>query len=88
MKQALFTIDDKDGIHARPAGILVQRMQGYSSEITFEKGEKKADGKRLFAVMKMAVRQGDKLIVTADGTDEDDAIAAVLQTMKETKLIK
>lgn len=71
------TIQDPDGIHARPAGILVKTMQDFTSNFVIAKGDKTADGKRLFALMKLAVRQGDAITITAEGQDEAAAIAAV-----------
>jgi phosphocarrier protein len=86
MKQLQFTIKDPDGIHARPAGILVKRMQEFPCDITIEKADKKADGKKLFALMKMAVKQGDTITVTAQGPQEEEAIAAAAQVFEETGL--
>jgi phosphocarrier protein len=86
MKQISFVIKDPDGIHARPAGILVKRMQDFPCTITFEKGDKQADGKKLFAVMKMAVKKGDTLVISADGEKEDEALAAAEEVINETGL--
>lgn len=87
MKQVQFLIGDPDGIHARPAGILVKSMQDFPCAITFEKGDKKADGKKLFSVMKMAVKQGETITITADGEDEEEAVAAVKKIFDETGLL-
>ncbi len=72
-----YVIQDEQGIHARPAGLLVKEMQKFSSTIKFEKGEKKADGKKLFAIMGMAAKKGDELVVTIEGDDENEALEAV-----------
>jgi phosphocarrier protein len=86
LKELSYTITDPDGIHARPAGILVKRMQEFPCNITITSGEKKADGKRLFALMKMAVKKGMTITITAEGEDEDSAIAAVAETLREAGL--
>lgn len=83
MLEKTFTIKDPDGIHARPAGILVKRMQEFPCAITLEKGEKSADGKKLFAVMKLAVKQGEALLVRTDGEQEAEAMAALEQVFEE-----
>ena len=64
---------DELGIHARPAGILVKKLSGVKSNVTIEVKEKgkSADAKRLMAVMKMAVKQGDVVTVSIEGEDED-----------------
>lgn len=51
MKQFSYVITDKEGIHARPAGLFVKQAGKFSSKITIAKGEKTGDAKRIFAVM-------------------------------------
>ncbi len=83
MKEFKYTIVDEHGIHARPAGELVKLMQGFECDITFAKGEKKASGKKLFAVMGMAVKKGEEITVSCDGTDEDSALEAAQKFLTE-----
>ena len=42
-----------------------------------------ADAKRLMAVMKMAVKQGDVVTVTIDGEDEDTVAPQIEQFFKD-----
>ncbi len=74
MESFSYVIKDEHGIHARPAGMLVKELQQFSCAITIQKGEKKADGKKLFALMSLGCKQGDEITFTAEG---DDATAAV-----------
>ena len=37
MKEFTYTITDEQGIHARPAGLLVKEAAGFASAITIEK---------------------------------------------------
>ncbi len=83
MKEFKYTIVDEHGIHARPAGELVKLMQGFDCDITFAKGDKKANGKKLFAVMGMAVKKGDELTVTCEGADEDTALQTAQKFITE-----
>ncbi|MCC8109670.1 MAG: HPr family phosphocarrier protein [Planctomycetes bacterium] len=76
MKELSYTIQDEDGIHARPAGMLVKKMQEFESTVTISNGEKKADGKKLFQVMKLGAKQNDLITVETDGPDEDAALEA------------
>ena len=43
MKEFTYTITDEQGIHARPAGLLVKEAAGFASAITIEKDGKKVD---------------------------------------------
>ena len=76
MKEFLHTINDPDGIHARPAGLFVLKMQDFKSAVTVKRDEQCADGKKLFALMKLRAKYGQTLLITAEGDDEDDAIEA------------
>ena len=51
MKQFTITIQDKEGLHARPAGLLSKAAKGFQCAVTLTKGEKAADLKKIFAVM-------------------------------------
>lgn len=77
MKEIKYVITDREGIHARPAGLLVKEANKYSSSITINKGSKSGDAKRIFAVMGLAAKQGEEITVTAEGSDEQEAITAI-----------
>ncbi len=74
MQEFQYTIKDPNGLHARPAGLLVKEAQKCQSSVKIMRGEKSADLKRLFAVMGMNIKCGDTVTVSADGSDEDTAI--------------
>jgi phosphocarrier protein len=77
MKQISYVITDPEGIHARPAGLLVKEANQFASSITIKKNDKEADAKRIFAVMGLAAKKDETIHVTAEGSDEEDAITAM-----------
>lgn len=85
MKTFNYTITDPLGIHARPAGAIAAEAKKFSAEITIAKGEKTADGRRLFALMGLSAKEGDTLTVTCIGEDED-AAAEALRALLEANL--
>lgn len=85
MKTLEYTIQDELGIHARPAGMLVKTASSFSSNLTIAAKGKEASLKKLFALMGLGVKKGDVITITADGADEDAAIAA-LQTFLQENL--
>ena len=86
LKSTLYQISDKNGIHARPAGVIVQCARRFSSDIALEANGKRADAKKLFSVMQLGVRCGDSVTLTAEGDDEDDAVQELYDTMRNAGL--
>ena len=81
MKEFSYVITDSEGIHARPAGLLVKEAAKFQSDIKLKKGEKEAE--RIFGVMGLAVKCGEEIVMTAEGADEAEAIAAIETFLKE-----
>jgi phosphocarrier protein len=77
MKEFTYTVKDKVGIHARPAGMLVKLVKEYSSDVYIEKGDKRIKADRLIAIMNMGIKNGDTVTVTIEGDDEKEAYKAL-----------
>ncbi len=73
MKTFVYTIADEHGIHARPAGILVNCAKQFTSEIKVSKNGREVDAKHLLAVMSLAGKHGEELRFTVEGADEVSA---------------
>ena len=71
MQEFTYTIKDEIGIHARPAGMLVQIAKEAKSKTLMVCNGKSADLKKIFALMNLAVKRGDTVKVTVAGEDED-----------------
>ncbi|WEV42143.1 HPr family phosphocarrier protein [Bifidobacterium sp. ESL0682] len=78
-----FTITDPEGMHARPAGKVVEKAQSYQSAITLTVGDKTVDAKRIFGVMGLGAKCGDAITVAIDGEDETAAAAEFEAFLKE-----
>lgn len=83
MKEFNYTIKDPEGIHARPAGLLVKEASKYSSAISIEKADKKGDAKRIFSVMSLGIKNADSVKVTIEGDDESEAAEALEKFFSE-----
>ena len=77
MKQFNYLIKNELGIHARPAGMLVKSAEPFCSNVSIANGDKTADAKHLFELLRLTVKCGDKVTVTCEGEDEDNAAAAL-----------
>ncbi len=85
MKQFEYTVRDPLGIHARPAGLLAKEAKRFSSVCTLTKNGQTKKLTQLMLLMSMGIKQGDTVLVTAEGADEEEAIAA-LRRFFETHL--
>lgn len=83
MKKFTHTIKDENGIHARPAGLLVKEAGKFLSDITITCAEKSVNAKRLFAVLGLGIKCGDQITVTVSGSDENAAAEALELFCKE-----
>ena len=77
MKTFEYTIKAELGIHARPAGHLVKEAKKFESECTITKDGKTKKLTQLMMLMSLGVKQGDTVTVTAEGADEEAAVAAL-----------
>ena len=74
MAQKELTIQNKLGIHARPAAQFVKTASHFASEIRVEKDGEEVDGKSIMEVMMLAATKGTELLITAEGDDADSAL--------------
>lgn len=75
MERFVYRVADAVGIHARPAGRIVNAARRFDAEIIIRKGSdgKEADAKRLFSVMSLGAVCGEELTFIISGADEGAA---------------
>ena len=83
MKEFTYIIQDPNGIHAHPAGVLVKQANAFRSNIHIIKGNKTGDLKRIFSVMAMNVKHGDAITIRIIGEDEDQAKPVIEAFLKK-----
>ena len=70
------------GLHLRAAGVLVQVAERYKSEISLRRGSNDANAKSIMSVLSLAASKGVELVVTTDGDDAEQALAALVQVIE------
>jgi phosphocarrier protein HPr len=76
-------IVNRYGLHARPAMMLVELANRYSSKIEVSNGQLTIDAKSIMSVMRLAAVQGTILTITADGKDAEDALASLEKLVQD-----
>lgn len=77
MREFRHVVDDINGLHARPAGMLATVCKGFDCEIKVSALGKEADGKRLLSLMSLGAKHGTELCFKISGADEDAAVSAI-----------
>lgn len=84
MQKFSFIVKDPDGVHARPAGIIIKAITPFKSNVSLETNGKKVLLKGgIFALMGLGIRQGQALEVTVEGEDELEAVDAVRRAFED-----
>ena len=68
------TIQNEQGLHARPAAIFVQIANKYESDIAVKKGGQEVNGKSIMGLLTLAAEKGAKLCIKVNGPDAKEAI--------------
>ncbi|MBE5865351.1 MAG: HPr family phosphocarrier protein [Lachnospiraceae bacterium] len=74
MKTKAVRINLENGLDARPVAQLVQEASKYESKIYMGSEDKKVNAKSIMGMMTLVLNNGEELIVTADGEDEELAV--------------
>jgi dihydroxyacetone kinase phosphotransfer subunit len=73
-----FVLPNPEGLHARPASLIVTALGGFDARVTVRTGDKKpVDGRSPIGLMALGARQGDEIVVAATGVQAGEALAAV-----------
>ncbi|MBM7551326.1 phosphocarrier protein HPr [Thalassobacillus pellis] len=86
MQEKTFTITSSDGVHARPATVLVQKAGQFQSDINMHYKGKAVNLKSIMGIMSLGIPSGAEIEITAEGKDEEEAIQQLADTMKNEGL--
>lgn len=68
-------MQNKMGIHARPAAMIVRITNKFKSEVFVEKEEEQVNGKSIMGLMMLAAGRGSKVKFIASGEDAPQMLA-------------
>ncbi len=64
-------VQNKMGIHARPAAMIVRVTNKFKSEVFVEKDDEQVNGKSIMGLMMLAAARGSKIKFIATGDDAE-----------------
>ena len=83
MKKLQYTVKNSLGIHARPAALLAQACTNFKSAVMVECNGNVASGNNVLQILALHAAKGSVLDITADGPDEDAAIAKIEEVLAD-----
>ena len=71
------------GLHNKQATYFIQKANDFKSSIWIEADERKINAESLLGVLSMAVVTGTEVTISADGTDEEEAVKTLIGMLEE-----
>jgi phosphocarrier protein HPr len=84
MQRITYTIKDRDGMHARPAGAIIRAAGAYASAISLIHKDRKVSLKGgIFGLLGLGIRFEDEVILEIEGSDEAEAAAGMEKALND-----
>ncbi|HYR69385.1 MAG TPA: HPr family phosphocarrier protein [Candidatus Dormibacteraeota bacterium] len=83
MVETTIVIQNRLGLHARACSVFVKEAAKYASHVTLSRDGLEVNGKSILGVMMLAAERGAELQLKADGSDEQQAIAALVKVVND-----
>ncbi|MEZ4741828.1 MAG: HPr family phosphocarrier protein [Bdellovibrionota bacterium] len=68
------TFLNENGLHARPAAVLVKHAGQFKADVEIQCGERSSNAKSLMGIMALGINKNDEIIIKAQGDDAEAAI--------------
>lgn len=78
-----YTIQDEEGLHAKPAVQIASAMLSYPCQIYLDCRKGKADVKNILAVLALGIGMGEEVLFSLDGEKEEDALKRLQELTKK-----
>ncbi len=77
MIEKILTVQNRAGIHARPAAIIAQTANKFESEVTLTKDDTSVNAKSIMGVITMAAGYNTTITMEVEGPDESVCASAI-----------
>ena len=72
------TVVNQLGMHARAAAKFVHLATRYEARVRVARDRREIDGKSIMGILLLAAARGSTITISADGSDERDAVNALV----------
>ena len=70
-------VNNKEGLHMRPPGVVAKEMGKFACEVTIVFGEKRVNAKSLINIISACIKCGSEVTFECNGEDEAEAMAKI-----------
>ena len=78
MTSQAVTVVNQLGMHARAAAKFVHLATRFEARVKVARDRREMDGKSIMGILLLAAARGSTITISADGADEQDAVAALV----------
>ena len=71
------------GLHNKQATYFIQKANDFRSSIWIEAEDRKINAKSLLGVLSMAIMTGTEVTISAEGSDEEQAVRTLIDMLQE-----
>ncbi len=68
------TVQNKQGLHARPAAMFVQVANKFDSRVTVVRDEEEVNGKSIMGILMLGAEKGSEILIQVEGDDAEQAM--------------
>ena len=83
MYSATTVVKCASGLHNKQATYFIQKANDYRSSIWIEADNRKINAKSLLGVLSMAIVTGTEVTISAEGSDEEEAVKVLTDMLEE-----
>lgn len=86
MLEKTIIVNNKSGLHARPASQLTELAQNYNASVRLYHNSVEADAKSIISLLSAGIKRGTTVLLVCDGEDEQEAlkdVAALIEGFTE-----
>lgn len=77
MVKRTLVVNNPEGLHMRPAGVVAKEMGKFVCDVTIVFGENRINAKSLISIISAGIKKGAEITFECDGEDEEAALAKV-----------
>jgi phosphocarrier protein HPr len=77
VQERTVTIHNEEGLHARPAGMLVKTASEFKATVELRANGAVKNAKSIMGVMSLGLERGNQVTIVANGEDAEAAVIAI-----------